>query len=332
MPARVINAASDGLMILSEEAQIRLGRITTDLPTTDLPVPEMTDLDAVAGWRAEQHLAWGEDVLAGEALHQEILAGGVRTLWAGPTFDRTDTTQTAVVYLHGGGFCLGSPGTAAPITARLARTNDAGQGLSIVSVDYRLAPEHPFPAALDDAERVVATLLDGRRLILAGDSAGANLAFGLWQRLGSGRVAGIIGLSPLLDLRPLFDRRRASPVGGSGLVAAYVGRADPEDPLLSPSAMTEPQLTALPPVLLQTTPGDPLHPAAVVFAQRIEAVGGVVEHQVWEGLWHAWQYHRELPEAQTAVDLAAEFARTQLAAAGGIDPRPRPATRSLASR
>ncbi len=299
-------------------------------------MPDLTDLVAVARWRADQHAAWGDDVLPDEPPHQEILAGGVRTLWAGPAFDRTGPAPTAVVYLHGGGFCLGSPGTAAPITARLARPNGADQGLTIVSVDYRLAPEHPFPAALDDAERVVHTLLGGRRLILAGDSAGASLAFGLWQRLGGERVAGIIGLSPLLDVRPLFGRRSASPLNGSSLIAAYVGRADPADPLVSPSAMTEPQLATLPPVLLQTTPGDALHPAAVLFAERIEAVGGLVEHQVWEGLWHAWQYHRELPEAQAAVDLAADFARTQLAPAGGVDRRPTSAStsaaRTLASR
>lgn len=319
-------------MVLSEEAQVRLARTTTDQPVTDLAVPDLTDLDAVARWRADQHLAWGEGLLPGESPHQEILTGGVRTLWAGPAFDATDPTQTAVVYLHGGGFCLGSPGTAVPITARFARPNDVGQGLAVVSVDYRLAPEHPFPAALDDAERVVATLLRGRRLILAGDSAGANLAFGLWQRLGGEQVVAIIGLSPLLDVGPLLDRRRASQTNASGLMAAYVGRADPADPLVSPLAMSETQLAALPPVLLQTTPGDALHPAAVLFAQKIEAVGGSVEHQVWEGLWHGWQYHRELPEARTAVDLAAEFARTQFSAAGSAEPRPSSATRSLAAR
>lgn len=313
MPALAMNRAQDGAVILSTEAEVRLARMrrVTDDPGTDLPVPDLSDRDRVVQWRGEQNAAWGEDLLDEEAPHQEIVVGGVRCLWAGPAFDADDPTQTAVLYLHGGGFCLGSRWTAAPITARLARPGADGHTLSIVSVDYRLAPEYPFPAALDDAEQVARTLLGGRRLVLAGDSAGASLALGLWQRLEAagttgGAIAALIGLSPHLDLRP-------GGAGGSGsMPAAYLGRADPQDPLVSPAAMSDELLARLPPLLLQSTPADALHPAVAEFTRRAEASGALVEHQVWEGLWHAWQYHRELPEAWDAVDRAAEFARSHL--------------------
>ena len=301
MSTTAVNVLPDGSTNLSEEALVRLDR-RRSATDAELPVPDLSDPRAVAQWRIDQHRAWGEDVLPDEVPHQEIVAGGVRSLWAGAAFDAKEPTPV-VVYLHGGGFCLGSPGTAAPITARLARS-DGGPRLTVVSVDYRLAPEHPFPAALDDAERVIAALLAGRRIVLAGDSAGANLAFGLWQRLGSDAVAGIIGLCPVLDLRPAVAP--SVETAGFDLIRAYVGRTDPSDSSVSPLAMTDQQLAALPPVLLQSTTGDDLHAQAAAFTRRVEAVGGAIEHQVWHGLWHAWHYHRELPEAHLAVDLAAD--------------------------
>ncbi len=323
-----INRASDGSIQRSDEAEARLAALRrgSDREGGDLALPDLGDLAAVAAWRRAQHDAWGEDLAEGEAPHQEIVVSGIRTLWAGPAFDPGDLTQSAIVYFHGGGFCLGTPWTSAPITARLARPHASVASPSVVSIDYRLAPEYPFPAAIDDAESVVRSLLAGRRLVLAGDSAGANIAFGLWQRLDQGSVSqpsaaaagadrsaranvhAIIGLSPHLDLRRP-PTRESEPLG-----AAYVGHGDAGDPSISPAAMSDDLLARLPPLLLQSTTSERMHPTVETFAARVSAVGGTVEHQIWDGLWHAWHYHRELPEASDAIDRAVAFARRHLPA------------------
>jgi epsilon-lactone hydrolase len=313
MPAQYMNRAVDGTALLSPQARARLARMRRATDSTeggDLPLPDLSDLTAVAAWRRSQHERWGEGTIEDEPPHQEIVTGGVPTLWAGPSTGAGDTAPAALLYFHGGGFCLGSPGTAAPITARLARPDRHGRALTVVSVGYRLAPEYPYPAALDDAERVASTLLDGWRLVLGGDSAGAALAFALWQRLAGRNVEALLGFSPLLDLR----HRRHSDV--EPLLAAYVGRSDPGDPLISPAAMDDATLARLPAVLVQTSAAEAVHPTVAGLVARAEEAGVPILHQVWDGLWHAWHYHRELPEAWAAVDGAADFVRRRLGVAG----------------
>jgi acetyl esterase/lipase len=275
---------------LSPEAEARLVRREAAVGV-DLPLPDLDDPAAVRDWRARQHAAWGEDAEPGEIPHVPELIGGVPCLRANP--DPMPAGPATVVYLHGGGFGLGSPGTALPITARI------GAMLPVVSIDYRLAPEHSFPAALDDLERVVAALSGQGPLVLAGDSAGACLA--LASCLGEASptrhqsIAALLLLCPVLDLGTSTD-----PV-----VERYVGSA--QGSRVSPLSAPDAELGALPPTLLQSTTGDPLHRDALRFVARMQRSGATVRHEVWADLWHAWHYHRELPEARDAVDGACRF-------------------------
>ncbi len=279
-PLAVMNP--DGL---SPEAEARKKR-----PSHDMPLPDLGDLVAVGRWRAEQHLAWGEEVASNEPAHASMTVAGVSCLVAGPE------NAPLVVYLHGGGFCLGSPGTVVPITARLAQTN------RVISVDYRLSPEYRCPSAIDDVVSVCNAVAAHGSFAVAGDSAGANIAMSASIELamtGQLRPAALVLFSPHLDCRPQL-------AGGpsSALTLAYLGDRSPADRLASPLARSDNELELLPPVLVQTTDTEAMHDQALDLARRAP---GLVTIQVWRDLWHAWHYHRGLPEAADAVGRAAQW-------------------------
>lgn len=275
-----------------------------------MPLPDWHDLTAVAAWRAAMHAAWGEGTVGDEVLHRPERLGGVDVLVAGPP-----AAAITLVYAHGGGYALGSAGVAVPITARLARH------VRVVSVDYRLAPEHPFPAALDDVDAVFQAVYrsvwhgGGGFVAVAGDSAGGALALGVALRAAAGarparpappaRPAAVVLFCPHLEHQP---DDAAAPAGGpAALAAAYRAGHDAADPLLSPLHAPPELLAQLPPTLVQAGSADPLHQQAVRFARRGRAAGAPVTLDLWDGLWHAWQYHRELPEADRALAEASRF-------------------------
>lgn len=313
---------------LSPQARERLARPAGE----SLRPPPPGDHGAVARWRAEVHAAWlAGDPPAAACGHETVTIAGVRCLWApgpaGGSADPLTADGPLLVYLHGGGYSLGSPEVALPITERLA----AG-GVAVVSVDYRLAPEHPWPAAVDDALavfRAVRAARPGRRVAVGGDSAGGNLALSVAQQIrhdgagsdGDGGPAALLLFSPHLDhggpLRPGDDTDEA---GAAWLRAAYCGPVDPADPRISP---LRGDLRGLPPTLVQVGTRDGLLGQAARFARAARRAGANVTLDVWDGLWHTWQYHRGLPEADQALAEAAAFL-----AAAVIPPRhgPRPAS------
>jgi len=245
--------------------------------------------------------------------HETVTIAGVRCLWApGPTGGSAGPLAhdggPLLVYLHGGGYSLGSPEVALPITERLAAA-----GLAVVSVDYRLAPEHPWPAAVDDAMAVFRALRAARperRLAVGGDSAGGNLALSVAQQAGSDAPAdhgpaALVLFSPHLDYGgPLRGGDDTDEAGAAWLRAAYCGTADPADPRISP---LRGDLRGLPPTLVQVGTRDGLLGQAARFARAVRRAGGEVTLDVWDGLWHTWQYHRGLPEADRALAEAAAF-------------------------
>lgn len=263
----------------------------------------------MARWRRAVHRAWLDGDPPAEACgHREDVLAGLRVLRAGPAAG----AGPVVLYLHGGGYALGSPEVALPITERLSRRCD------VVSIDYRLAPEHPCPAAIDDAlaaHRAVAAADPGRPIVLAGDSAGCNLALSvaLLTRDGTGPFpAGLVLLSPHVDHDPAAgpppgdrpsDLDRSS---AEWLAAAYRGPLAADDPRLSPLRA---ELSGLPPMLIQVGTIDTSFEQAVRLARRARVAGVEVILDVWDGLWHTWHYHRELPEADRALAEAAAFAR-----------------------
>ncbi|MEM7276315.1 MAG: alpha/beta hydrolase fold domain-containing protein [Actinomycetota bacterium] len=228
------------------------------------PVPDLTDTAAVAAWRQRIHAGWLHgDPGPSDCGHRPDVLAGVRVL-------RTDqgpaATDPVVLYVHGGGYALGSPEVALPITTRLAGVEPTGAraGPDVVSVDHRLAPEHPHPAAVDDVlavYRALRTEQPPRPIAMAGDSAGANVALAATLAMADGspsdRPIAVVLLSPHLDLAddaglpPVDDPSRdLRPADARRLQAAYRGRLPPIDPAVSPLRASADQLASLPPVLI----------------------------------------------------------------------------------
>jgi len=148
---------------------------------------------------------------------------------------------------------------------------------------------------------------------LAGDSAGANIVMCAAIRLRERSVRGPVALALL---SPHLDHGTTrSPSGQVGelavLSSAYLGGMEPTDPRVSPLRAS---LHGLPPVLIQASDEEPLVPQSVAISRRLRTAGGSCVLDLWRGLWHAWQYHRDLPEADRALAEARRFLRDHLQA------------------
>ena len=222
-----------------------------------------------------------------------------------------------VVHFHGGGYCVGSPAEARDWAAHLiART-----GCRVVLPEYRLAPEHPYPAAVDDARAVISAALRAAAagtVVVSGDSAGGGLALGVALALpsitdGAARLAGCILLSPWLDLTadwstlPEPARRDAvlSPAWLEACAQAYVPTGDRADPVVSP---LHANLGGLPPLLIQCGTEDLVAPDSEQLAARAKAAGADVTYRAWPGLWHDFTLQPDITAAaDSAMDEAAGF-------------------------
>ena len=241
--------------------------------------------------------------------------GAVPVEWVRVPGSRDDRV---LLYLHGGSFAFRFPNAHAMLAARLSRR----LGTRAVIPDYRLAPEHPFPAAPDDCARVYEWLLDSGidadKVIVAGDSAGGNLALVTLQRA---RTAAWPLPACVVLLSPALDCTLSSPS-----MAAYEGR----DPMLqlanllvlrgfyvrSPHDYTNPEVSPLfadfsgfPPLFLQAGAGELLRDEATRAAEKAHAAGVDVELELWPGAAHVFQIADFLPESDHAIDNIARFVR-----------------------
>lgn len=229
------------------------------------------------------------------------------------------TPGASILHLHGGMYCLGTPEIDRALTAPVALATS----LEVVSVDYRLAPEHPFPAALDDALLVYQELVDsGDDVIIFGESAGGGLAAALALSVrdrGLRQTVGLALLSPMLDLSGSSDTfttlRRVDPdyADTSALLdpgAAYAGAEPLDNPLLSPLFA---DLAGLPITLVQVGGREVLLGDSTRFAQNARRAGVDVTLEVADGCWHNYPIWYGVPEADAAVAQLAMFIRSQLA-------------------
>jgi acetyl esterase/lipase len=225
--------------------------------------------------------------------------------------------RRVLLYLHGGGYVLGSLNTHRSMVGSLAQRC----GLSALTINYRKAPDHPFPAALEDARRAYRWLLRqghaAADIVVAGDSAGGGLALALLLALRDAHEplpAAGVGLSPWTDLSlPITALRRVAREEGLLLEALqmrtwgplYAHKTTLSHPLLSPS---QADLHGLPPLLIQISTAEVLYDDVLKFVDKTRAVGGTVTLQPFEGLVHWWHlFWRVVPEARRALDQVGLF-------------------------
>jgi len=213
-----------------------------------------------------------------------------------------------VVHFHGGGYCLGSARMMRTWAARLS----AQAGCRVVVPEYRLAPAHAYPAALDDAHAVLNALLseaEPASIVVSGDSAGGGLALSLILALrdaGAKLPAGCILMSPWLDLtadrraRPALVRRDVllNPPWLEACAAAYADPSQWPDPKVSPLRAGH---AGLPPLLIQAASDDLLAPDAELLATSASAAGTDVTYTRWPDMWHDFAL---LPGLVSAADSA----------------------------
>lgn len=220
-----------------------------------------------------------------------------------------------ILFLHGGGYITGTPALYRHITWRFA----AAARARVIAIDYRLAPEHPFPAALDDAltawHALLAEGVDPRRCAILGDSAGGGLALALALRLRDDRdplPAAIVALSPWTDLAITGEscsQDAADPMLQSDCLkpfaAQYLGGADPRHPYASPLYG---DLRGLPPTLLQVGSDEILRDDSIRMAERMREAGCNVTLEVWPRMPHVWHaFAPVMPEARRGIARVGAF-------------------------
>jgi len=237
--------------------------------------------------------------------------GGVAGEWV----EAERSNGITLLYLHGGGYFACSPRSYRPVTGSYAL-----QGFRVFVPDYRLAPEHPFPAAVDDAEAAYAALLAGGiapdRLVLSGDSAGGGLCLALLLRIrerGLAVPAGAALFSPLTDLAASGDSitrndARCAMFRGARIAIGadfYLNGADPRTPLASPLYA---DLHGLPPLLVHVGADEVLLDDSTRLAERAHAAGVEVDFSIWPDVPHAWQlFQRFIPEGRASLAQAGRF-------------------------
>ncbi|GAB3834458.1 alpha/beta hydrolase [Kribbella italica] len=245
-----------------------------------------------------------------------------RTLGGRPALDvlvEGADRDGVILYLHGGGYSIGSARTGANLAAPLARST----GVPAVSLDYRLAPEDPFPAAVDDALAAYEELLAaGQKVVVAGDSAGGGLALALLvaaRRAGLPLPVAAVLYSPWTDVSlsggsmdsrgefdPLFSRAHMKESADW-----YVGAQDPRDELASPLFA---DLTGLPPLLIQVGSAEVLLDDSLRLAVQAAESEVDVSLDVVAGAPHVFQYFVGMvSEAGEALERAAAFVTRRLA-------------------
>lgn len=282
----------------------RLMRKGLDMRVSNIPflrtLSETSSLGLLPAWRVKI---------------KPVRVSGIASEWVIPP---QALPGKVLLYLHGGGYAIGSMTTHRALVGKLALDNK----LKALHIDYRLAPEHPFPAALEDSIHAYFWLLDQgydpQQIVLGGDSAGGGLAIAMMlmlKELKRPLPAACICLSPWVDLTLSGDsvRRHAAadpivPVPElEEWAKAYAGHYTLEHPMLSPLFG---DLSGLPPVLIQSSSREVLSDDARRLEQRIQAAGGEATLEVYPDLLHVWQIMwRFVPESREALANIRRFLR-----------------------
>ncbi len=245
-----------------------------------------------------------------------VEAGSVPAEWAEPPDAEPGRT---ILYLHGGGYGIGSTASHRQLVGKLAQASAA----RVLSLDYRLAPENPFPAAVEDATGAARWLLrqgvEPEYLVFAGDSAGGGLAIAACLALrdaGDTLPAALVCISPLTDLAKTGESMRTrvaldpmvTPQSSAAYARRYVGEnGDLTSPLASPLYA---ELRGLPPMMILVGTWEVLLDNSTRIAERARAAGVDVELQVWEEMIHIWPYFADIiPEGREAIERMGAYIR-----------------------
>jgi monoterpene epsilon-lactone hydrolase len=296
--------------VASEELGTLLELLKTNNPMAGDTIPEL---------RASMAAATDIAPVPEDVRFEPIEIGGLQAEWAeapGAAADRV------LLYLHGGGYGIGSIASHRQLAADLSRA----AALRVLSLEYRLAPEHPYPAAVDDALAGYRFLLSAgfapERIAVAGDSAGGGLTAATLIALrdaGDALPAAGVCISPWLDLTQssaTYDEKEdVDPLVSRALLDlfsdAYLAGQDAELPTASPLFA---KLEGLPPLLVQVGTAEVLLDDSRRFAERAKEAGVEVELEVWDDMIHVWHcFALLLPEGRSAIQRIAGYLGEKLA-------------------
>ncbi len=229
--------------------------------------------------------------------------------------------EIVMLYLHGGGYAVGSVNTHKALVSKIAKK----AGVVALAIDYRLAPEHPFPAAIDDAISAYDYLLEQnylpQNIFIAGDSAGGGLTIATLialKEMGRPMPATAVCLSPWTDLAvtgtSVTEKAHLDPMIVGYLLsewaARYAGETPTNHPLISPLYAN---LSGLPPMLIQVGTDEVILDDSTRFAQKAREQGTDVTLDVWDGMIHVWQYlWYVIPEANEAIKQIAAYVNAKI--------------------
>jgi monoterpene epsilon-lactone hydrolase len=287
--------------MVSPEAQRAIARIRAASSG-----PKLALADDRAQWVASSL----DHMLPDGAVVTEAVVGGIAGEWIDI---KGASSRRVILQLHGGGYNAGSPVTHRKLGAYYALHG----GARVFTPDYRLAPEHPFPAAPDDCLAVYGALLgqgiDPGDIVFVGDSAGGGLALTVLLMLrerGAPMPAAAVLIAPMADLTASsesYERNRASDpqitresIVGSGVW--YAGERDRRDPLLSPLFA---DLKGLPPLLVHAGSIEVMLDEAQQLAEHARIAGVDVTFKIWPGLWHV--HHHDVPDVPEATEAIREI-------------------------
>jgi monoterpene epsilon-lactone hydrolase len=290
----------------SQELSMVVNMLKSFRPLNEPTIPEM---------RAGMEAMAGAAVIPTDVQCEKVSAGGVAAEWV--VADSADRTRV-ILYLHGGAYVIGSINTHRELASRLTRAAAA----RVLVIDYRLGPEHPHPAAVDDAVAAYRWLLSQgvspARISVGGDSAGGGLTV---ATLVAVRDAGLpmpaagVCLSPWVDLEGIGEsmttKAAVDPMvqrdGLLKMAAAYLGGQSPRTPLASPLYAN---LSGLPPLLIQVGTAETLLDDSTRLAERARKAGVQVTLEPWEDMIHVFQaFASMLPEGRQAIEGIGEFVR-----------------------
>lgn len=293
-------------------------------PATPIDAVIKRVLATYRGWRRDTPVEQMRDdwdrLFSSPGLDAQLMptdAGDVPGLWVAAPGTRADR---ALLYFHGGGFRVGSTRSHAELMAHISKAANC----RVLGIDYRLAPEHRYPAPLEDALAAWAWLLmqgfGPGQLALGGDSAGAALALALLlslQRKGQAGPAAAVLMSAWTDLsaggESFTSRAAADPIHQRSMILATARNAlgpdgDARNPLISPLFAEPAELAGLPPLLMQVGDRETVLSDSVDFAAKARSAGATVDLQVWDEMIHVFQqFPRELPQAREAIAALGTF-------------------------